>query len=358
MKLLYIVPSTDRKGGLSASVNRITAQMTLLGNEVAVFSTGLSETKSSLLNTKDIFTGTQMMEITEKAIAEIKSFAPDLVVGYYGSSAAYCAVAAARFCDIKVVACLRGNDINRDFFSVLNAPKLSFVMQFANAVTCVSNEMKQKVKAWYNREAHFIANSVNKNIFYPDPEAAKNLKQEWQLDHRPVVGIFGEFKNSRGLSLFQELEKTLAPAQTIMVGEIRDDVKNTIPDWIIPIPYINDPDTLRAAYSMCDIILHPSLYDGMPNVVLEAMVCERVVLASDAGGIKDVITNNYNGFICTNIDEWKLALTNRLLYNNDDEIGKNARISIKTPEHEAKTFNELFLKITGKQELKLKENEA
>jgi glycosyltransferase involved in cell wall biosynthesis len=357
MKLLYIVPSTERKGGLSTSVNRITAEMSLFGNEVAVFSTGLSESKSSLLNTKDIFTGTQMMEITEKAISEIKSFKPDLVVGYYGSSAAYCAVAAARFCETKVVACLRGNDINRDFFSVLNSPKLSFVIQFADAVTCVSSEMKQKVKAWYNREAHFIANSVNKNVFFSDDEAALLLKQEWGLDDLPVVGIFGEFKNSRGLSLFQELESTLAPAKTIMIGEIRDDVKNTIPDWIIPIPYINDIGKLRAAYSLCDIILHPSLFDGMPNVVLEAMACERVVLASDAGGIKDVITNNYNGFICKTVEEWKLAISNRLIYNSD-EIGKMARLSVQSSTYEANAFNELFLKVTEKHELKSKKNEV
>lgn len=352
MKILYVVPSTERKGGLAASVNRITVEMSLLGNEVVVYSTRLSESKNSLLNTKDIFTGTQMMEITEKVIAEIKAFKPDLVVGYYGSSAAYCAVAAARFCETKVVACLRGNDINRDFFSVLNSPKLSFVMQFADAVTCVSNEMKQKVKAWYNRDSHFIANSVNKNIFFPDIEAAQLLKQEWKLDNRPVVGIFGEFKNSRGLNLFQELESSLKSAQTIMVGEIRDDVKNTIPDWIIPIPYISDVDKLRAAYSLCDIILHPSLYDGMPNVVLEAMACERVVLSSDAGGIKDLITNNENGFICTTIEEWKTAIVERLIYNAD-ETGKKARLTVQSPAFEAKAFYDLFLQVTGKHELKL-----
>ncbi len=345
MKLLYIVPSTEREGGLSKSVNRVVEEIRLLGHEVVVFSTGISETKVSLLNTKDIFTGIQMMEITEKAIAMIKSMQPDLVIGYYGSSAAYCAVAAARFCEKKVVACLRGSDINRDFFSVLSAPKLSFVMQFADAITCVSKEMKQKVSAWYGRDAHFISNSVNKSTFFHDKKAAQLLKKEWGLDERPVVGLFGEFKNSRGLALLEALKDTLSPAQTIMVGEIRDDTKNTVPGWIMTLPYIHDPNQLRAAYSLCDIVLHPSLYDGMPNVVLEAMACECTVIASDAGGIKDVISHKKNGYICTSVEEWQTAIT-YCLQNGTAGIGEQARESILSAAQEAVTFETLFLDLT------------
>jgi glycosyltransferase involved in cell wall biosynthesis len=39
----------------------------------------------------------------------------------------------------------------------------------------------------------------------------------------------------------------------------------------------------------------PSLRDGLPNALLEAMACERAVLATEAGGISDAIQDGENG---------------------------------------------------------------
>ncbi|MEQ8981503.1 MAG: glycosyltransferase, partial [Deltaproteobacteria bacterium] len=41
----------------------------------------------------------------------------------------------------------------------------------------------------------------------------------------------------------------------------------------------------------------PSVWDGLPNALLEAMACERLVIASDAGGIPEVLTNEQDGFV-------------------------------------------------------------
>ena len=44
-------------------------------------------------------------------------------------------------------------------------------------------------------------------------------------------------------------------------------------------------------------MLFPSLWEGMPNALLEAMSCGRLVLASDAGGIPEVISHGHDGMI-------------------------------------------------------------
>ncbi|HEX2951988.1 MAG TPA: glycosyltransferase family 4 protein, partial [Armatimonadota bacterium] len=44
-------------------------------------------------------------------------------------------------------------------------------------------------------------------------------------------------------------------------------------------------------------VLSPSLWEGMPNSVLEGMACGRVVFASTAGGQRDVITHGETGVL-------------------------------------------------------------
>ena len=44
-----------------------------------------------------------------------------------------------------------------------------------------------------------------------------------------------------------------------------------------------------------DVLVHPSLRDGMPNAVLEAMACSVPVIATPVGGVLDVVKDRENG---------------------------------------------------------------
>ncbi|MDP6720514.1 MAG: glycosyltransferase, partial [Pirellulaceae bacterium] len=50
-------------------------------------------------------------------------------------------------------------------------------------------------------------------------------------------------------------------------------------------------------FQLCDVVLQPSVWDGLPNAVLEAMACGNIVLASDAGGLPEAIEHGVNGFV-------------------------------------------------------------
>ena len=62
------------------------------------------------------------------------------------------------------------------------------------------------------------------------------------------------------------------------------------------VEYTQDREQLVKYYNLMDIVLSPSLWDGMPNSVLEAMACASVV-ASDAGGIRDVLRDGESGVV-------------------------------------------------------------
>ena len=55
--------------------------------------------------------------------------------------------------------------------------------------------------------------------------------------------------------------------------------------------------------ALCDVYLQPSLWDGMPNALLEAMAAGCAVIGSDAGGIPELITHGVDGIV---VPRWQL----------------------------------------------------
>jgi glycosyltransferase involved in cell wall biosynthesis len=62
-------------------------------------------------------------------------------------------------------------------------------------------------------------------------------------------------------------------------------------------------ESLAEIYSSCDCLLHPTLYEGMPNAVLEAMAAGLPVVASSVPGNRDLVTEGETGYTCNLADE-------------------------------------------------------
>ncbi|MEK7082695.1 MAG: glycosyltransferase family 4 protein, partial [Patescibacteria group bacterium] len=77
----------------------------------------------------------------------------------------------------------------------------------------------------------------------------------------------------------------------------------------------------------------PSLSEGMPQVLVEAMALGRIVIASDNKGNSDLIINGKNGFLFRNNDEKDLSeKINKILVMKDNELIKIKKEAKKTAE--------------------------
>jgi glycosyltransferase involved in cell wall biosynthesis len=54
---------------------------------------------------------------------------------------------------------------------------------------------------------------------------------------------------------------------------------------------------LPGLYKACDFVALPSHFDGMPNVLLEAMALGVVPIVSDAGAMGDIVEDGRTGFV-------------------------------------------------------------
>lgn len=92
-------------------------------------------------------------------------------------------------------------------------------------------------------------------------------------------------------------------------------------------------DDIPNLLAISDVFVLASSWEGLPNVILEAMAAEKPIIATSVGGVPEVVENNKNGFLIKPDD--KNELTNTLikmleLSNNErNEMGKIGRCIVE-----------------------------
>ena len=66
-------------------------------------------------------------------------------------------------------------------------------------------------------------------------------------------------------------------------------------------------DELNQYYNLADLLVLPSQAEGIPMVILEALACGTPVVASNVGGIPEIITDNFNGLILKDLSPKNIA---------------------------------------------------
>jgi glycosyltransferase involved in cell wall biosynthesis len=64
--------------------------------------------------------------------------------------------------------------------------------------------------------------------------------------------------------------------------------------------FIGNIPNAGAYCSLADIFMLPSNYEGLPMVILEAMSLGKPVVASDVGGVSEIVRNDINGYTLRN----------------------------------------------------------
>ncbi len=103
-----------------------------------------------------------------------------------------------------------------------------------------------------------------------------------------------------------------------------------ITDFIKFIGPVNHED-IPLWISASDILVLPSLSEGRPNVVLEALACEVPAVATDVGGIPELMIDGETGYLVPAKNSLELSKkVNKLLEDENlrEKMGKLGRKSI------------------------------
>ncbi len=134
----------------------------------------------------------------------------------------------------------------------------------------------------------------------------KMVREELKIKEGDIlVGNISCFKPQKApldyLRLAEIIKKSFPAVKFILVGDgiLRKMIENEIlranlQNNVILTGWRKD---ISAILSSIDIFALTSLWEGMPITVLEAMCCAKPVVATDTGGIREIVIDGYNGFL-------------------------------------------------------------
>jgi len=184
-----------------------------------------------------------------------------------------------------------------------------------------------------------IENGVDLAEFACEYDADSKKKELGVPTHVPLVGMVGRICEQKGYRYFIRaardvlLEKPETVFLLVGCGGDQDDAAGMIRRYGIGEKVIMTGlrEDLPDLYSIFDVVVLPSLWEGMPYVLLEAMAMEVPVIASDIPGVHEVIDDSRTGIFFPPGDVAALARKIVELLSSADErvrIGAEARRTV------------------------------
>ena len=207
--------------------------------------------------------------------------------------------------NVPYVISLRGGDVpgNEAGLNTLHrllTPLRRFIFRRSVAVVANSPGLKEMSERADPCPVQVIPNGVDTDFFCPPA-----IRDE--AEHRPFAFLFvGRFQIAKNLFyLFDHVASLrrsgVGPFVLHLVGDgpQRDELQNhaknmEIEDGLVWHGWV-DKNRLREIYRSADCLVNPSLCEGMPNVVLEAMACSLPVIASRVPGNDAVVRHGETG---------------------------------------------------------------
>jgi len=252
-------------------------------------------------------------------------FQPDILHTHGGVAGLFGRWAARRNRDIALVHTLHGihylhfrNIIKKRFYVKLE----QYYSRFSDALIFVSDEDKrlgQKYRLAPSLKMRVIKNGVDFSACAPSDERDKlimRLQQEIETDlSGPLVGTVARLHFQKGIPYLLHAAESLCSmvpglkiiiigggpweeklrymnqqlhneGKVVILGERKDAI-----DWL----------------SLFDVVILPSLWEGLPYVLLEAAALGKTVVATDVPGNRELIQHNRTGVLVPPRDPEKIA---------------------------------------------------
>ena len=236
----------------------------------------------------------------------LRRFKPDVVIGYWVYPDGEAALRVARKLGVPCVIGALGSDIHmREGISRTLTRR---TLEQADAVVTVSQAMTRYTTSEYGispTRVHTIINGFNTGIFHWREQLPARQKLGIPPKDKLIIYI-GRLVEAKGLrellAAFSCIQKTDPTVKLALIGDgvMREELRQMIQKECLTehilMPGGLPPEQVADWIAASDALTLPSWSEGYPNVVVEAVACGRPVVATDVGGMREIVHTN-NGIL-------------------------------------------------------------
>lgn len=312
MRIVQVIPELN-EGGVERGVVELNREFVKKGIESFVISAGGKLENQINLDggnhvkfdvcSKNIFTAFRRVKGLKKILKELK---PD-IIHVRSRVPAWLVYFANKSLNIKVVSTVHGfNSVG--FYSS--------IMQKADAVISVSNSIKEYIQKHYQTNENkitVIPRGIDLELFNPkniDETFIENFKKQFNLKDKFVISSVGRVTQLKDYETFIKaillVKKEIPNIIGLIVGGVRSDkedylnsLKNLIKELNLEenIIFTGSQNKIEQIYALSDVVISSSKKpESFGRAVAEAICMNKPVIATNHGGVKDIIIENVNGF--------------------------------------------------------------
>lgn len=230
----------------------------------------------------------------------------DLFHAFFINETGFLTTLLAKEEGIPIINSVRGSDLHKHIFSPKQFSQMTWTLESSDWVTFVSCDLQKRGQVMVpslSRKSTAFLNSIQ-------PIDFSNLSQPRLVNRLEglVIGSVGRFRDKKGLEYLLDACSDLAsqrPLTLLLVGDFAERerpyweaaieasgmAERTVITGMIPrkeglsyLPYI-------------DVYAMPSLHDGCPNALLEAMLSGRAIVGSSVDAIGEILEEGKNGLL-------------------------------------------------------------
>lgn len=222
------------------------------------------------------------------------------------ASAAYSAkqILKTKQFNLPYITTLHGTDITLLGKDKSYRPIIEFAINQSDAVTAVSNSLKQETLGLFEieKDINVIPNFIDPSLYQHNKNMA--LRRELAQDDEPIITHVSNFRKVKRvddvIKVFNGIQKQL-PSKLVLVGQgpELDNVKKLIKSLDIEqkVHFLGKSKRIEQITCISDLFLLPSEKESFGLVALEAMASAVPIISSDVGGLPEVNKDGYTGYL-------------------------------------------------------------
>jgi len=214
--------------------------------------------------------------------------------------------------------------------------KISFK---SDKIITVSNAVKNLIVNNYNIQKEKVSTLYNclNQIELVNSSKFMKIKRKYRIEENEKILLYlGRISKQKGtktlIDSYRELKKSSKDIKLLLIGNIEDKVIEKMNIQLNEDIFVEKSQQIVSSfYTLCKVVILPSLYESFPYLMLEAGFFKKPFIGSRTGGIAEFIEDGVNGFLFEP--------------GNADDLAEKIKFVINNPEKAKSAAEELHKKV-------------